>query len=348
MRERLDTLLTEMLDGNVSRFVWLRQFEVGNNSAGTSRRLDRLEFLQALDMSSEILAGVPPHRVTHLRRQGERYFADGLRDITSDRRLAILTVCVVEWKAAIADAVIETHDRIVGKTWRDAKRLCDARIADARSSLQETLRSFKGLGAALLEAKGHGVSLDTATEAACGWVHLERMVATAAELTDTMAADVLTHVVHGYHRFRRYAPRMLRALDIHAAADDMVLDLYSRLPAVRITDLLQEVDNDVGFTEAFTHLRTGVPCKDRVGLLNVLLAEGLNLGLSKMAEATSSHDYFQLSRFSRWHIESDAIYRALAMVIAAQSELPMAANWGSGITASSDGQFFSAARQGEA
>lgn len=140
--------------------------------------------------------------------------------------------------------------------------------------------------------------------------------------------------------------RLTRA--VPDAAEDMVLDLYSRLPAVRITDLLQKVDYDVGFTEAFTHLRTGVPCKDRVGLLNVLLAEGLNLGLSKMAEATSSHDYFQLSRLSRWHIESDAINRALAMVIAAQSELPMAANWGSGITASSDGQFFSAARQGEA
>ena len=80
------------------------------------------------------------------------------------------------------------------------------------------MRFFKGLGAALLEAKGDGGSLDAATEAACGWVHLERMVATAAELTDTMAADALAHVVHGYYRFRRYARRMLRALDIHAAA----------------------------------------------------------------------------------------------------------------------------------
>jgi len=131
-------------------------------------------------------------------------------------------------------------------------------------------------------------------------------------------------------------------------ADAMVLDLYGRLPAVRITDLLQEVDDDIGFTEAFTHLRTGVPCKDRIGLLNVLLAEGLNLGLSKMAEATSSYDYFQLSRLSRWHIESDAINRALTIVIAAQSELPMTRHWGSGVTASSDRQFFSAARQGEA
>jgi len=112
-------------------------------------------------------------------------------------------------------------------------------------------------------------------------------------------------------------------------ADAMVLDLYGRLPAVRI-------------------MRTGVPCKDRIGLLNVLLAEGLNLGLSKMAEATSSYDYFQLSRLSRWHIESDAINRALTIVIAAQSELPMTRHWGSGVTASSDRQFFSAARQGEA
>ena len=131
-------------------------------------------------------------------------------------------------------------------------------------------------------------------------------------------------------------------------ADELVLDLYYRLPAIRITDLLQEVDNDTGFTDAFTHLRTGSPCQDRIGLLNVLLAEGLNLGLSKMAEATSSHDYFQLSRISRWHIESDAINRALAIVISAQSGLPMAAYWGGGITASSDSQFFPAARQGEA
>ena len=75
---------------------------------------------------------------------------------------------------------------------------------------------------------------------------------------------------------------------VPAEADALILDLYSRLPDVRVTDLLQEVDGDIGFTEAFAHLRTGVPCKDRIGLLNVLLAEGLNLGLSKMADATNT------------------------------------------------------------
>lgn len=432
MKDQLDALLAENVDGRISRFIWLRQFENGKNSADINRLLDRLEFLQGIDLPIDVLDDTPPHRVTRLRRQGERYFTDGLQDISSARRLAILATCVVEWRTFVADAVVETHDRIVGKTWRDAKKLCDTQINNAKASLQDTLRSFKNLGAALLEAKGDDAPLDPAVATTCGWNNLESLVATATQLGDTMSAEPLAHVVQGYHRFRRYAPRMLRALNIKAAsvseplmaaaniiiensdvaekpltflrrnskwlrylkaqeadshrlwevavmshlrdafrsgdiwlthsrrygdlkqalvpieavkatprltvpfdpeewlnerkarmadglkrlaiavkvgaipggsiengilkidrlaavvpaeADELVLDLYRRLPDVRITDMLLEVEKVTGFTDAFTHLRTGAPCKDKIGLLNVLLAEGLNLGLSKMAEA---------------------------------------------------------------
>lgn len=495
IKTRLDDMLAEEVEGRVSRFVWLRQFEVGNNSADINRLLDRLEFLQGLHLSPELLEDVPPHRITRLRRQGERYFTDGLRDISSNRRLAIIAVCVVEWAAAIADAIVESHDRVVGKTWRDAKKLCDTQFADSKTALKTTLRGFSNLGSALLGAKEDDAPLEGAILAVDGWDALEQLVATATHLTDRMSAEPLAHVAQGFHRFRRYAPRMLSALEIKAApiaqplleaaqivrtgksyssrptaflrrnskwyrhlqsqktdphrlwevavlfhmrdafrsgdiwlphsrryadlkqalvplaavqntprlsipfephewlddrkarlhdglerlahaarngtipggsiengtlkldrltadvpaeADQLVLDLYRRIPEVRITDLLLDVDKATGFTDAFTHLRTGVPCKDKIGLLNVLLAEGLNLGLSKMAEASNTHEYFQLSRISRWHIESDAINRALAMVIEAQSALPMSQFWGAGVTASSDGQFFPATRQGEA
>lgn len=107
---------------------------------------------------------------------------------------------------------------------------------------------------------------------------------------------------------------------VPAEADELVLELYRRMPDVRITDIMLEVDAATGFTDAFTHLRTGSPCKDRIGLLNVLLAEGINLGLSKMAEASNTQDYFQLSRLSRWHVESVAITRALATVIEGQEQ----------------------------
>lgn len=494
-RERLDGLLTELLDANVSRFIWLRQFEVGNNSAAANRLLDRLECLRGLNLNPQALAGIPPHRVARLRRQGERYFTDGLRDISSDRRWAILAVCAVEWEAAIADTVVETHDRIVGKTWREAKHLHDERIAGSKAAVTDTLRAFTALGASLLEARNDGVPLEMAVAKSAEWGRLEQLVATGAQLSKTLAGDPLAHVGQGYHRFRRYAPRMLRCLKLKAAsvaqpliaaakaigqmqaspsvtdsflrpnskwhrhlraqdqgdnrlrevavlfhlrdafrsgdvwldhsrrygdlkqvlvpmataqanarltvpldpqlwltdrkarladglkrlaraardgtiprgsiedgtlridrltanvpdsAEELILDLYRRMPPIRITDILLEVDAALGLTEAFTHLRTGVPCGDQIGLLNVLLAEGLNLGLRKMAEATNTHDYWQLSRLARWHVESEAMDQALAIVVAAQAKLPMSRFWGRGTTASSDGQFFPSARQGEA
>ncbi|HIB5507498.1 TPA: Tn3 family transposase, partial [Klebsiella pneumoniae] len=47
----------------------------------------------------------------------------------------------------------------------------------------------------------------------------------------TMADDPLNHVLDGYHRFRRYAPRMLRLLDLRAAP--VALPLLEAVTALR-------------------------------------------------------------------------------------------------------------------
>ena len=72
LRRGLENLLRETVDANVTRFVWLRQFEPGTNFADANRLLDRLEYLQRLDFSEGLFHDVPAHRITRLRRQGER------------------------------------------------------------------------------------------------------------------------------------------------------------------------------------------------------------------------------------------------------------------------------------
>jgi hypothetical protein len=206
-----------MVDDRLTRFVWLRQFEPGNNSAKANRLLDRLEFLQGIDLRNGLLDDVPAHRITRLRRQGERYFADGLRELPDSRRLAILAVCITEWQAMLADTVVETHDRIVGKTYRTAQRLCETRIADEKTAVRQTLRSFAEIGGALIVAQDDGTVLDDVIAERAGWDGFRELVAMASKLTDTMADDPLNHVAEGHNRFRRYAPRMLRLLDIQAA-----------------------------------------------------------------------------------------------------------------------------------
>lgn len=156
---------------------------------------------------------IPLHKIKRLRRHGERYFADALRDLSDDRRYAIMSVCALEWQAAISDALVETHDRIVGRTWREAKRLADARIDDAQASIRDTLLSFKDMGTSLLAAHGDNQPLEPVIQ----WPELESLVAVAGKLTSTMAADPIAHVTGGWGRFRRYVPRMLRVLQIEAA-----------------------------------------------------------------------------------------------------------------------------------
>ena len=492
LRRDLEHLLEETVDAGVTRFVWLRQFEPGSNSADANRLLDRLEHLRRLAVPEGLFGDIPPHRITRLRRQGERYFADGLRELPDNRRLAILAVCAVEWELFLVDAVVETHDRLVGRTYREAARACEAQLGDETAAVREALRAFADLGTALIGARDTGEALDTVIADGPGWEGLGDLVTKAAALASTAVSDPLNHVLGGYSRFRRYTPRMLRTLDIEASpaaeplleavgvlrsngtarptgflrpnsrwsrllrtqpdhrlwetavlfhlrdafrggdvwlarsrrygdirkallaapavddadrslpvpasphdwlaerrfaldeglrrlaaaaragattgesiedsvlrvertetavpdgAADLVADLYRRLPEARITDILLEVDDATRFTEAFTHLRTGEPCRDRIGLLNVLLAEGINLGLRKMAEATTTHGFWELMRIARWHVEGDAFDRALAVVVEAQAALPMAAFWGTGRTASSDGQFFPAGGRGEA
>ena len=110
MRAKLDAMLSEIVEGGISRFIWLRQFEVGKNSADMNRVLDRLEFLQELGLTPAVLKDVLPHRVSRLRRQGERYFTHDLRDVSDDRWLAILAACAVEWQRSTLSGMTSPCD----------------------------------------------------------------------------------------------------------------------------------------------------------------------------------------------------------------------------------------------
>ncbi len=488
----LQTLLNETeMNGRITRFVWLRQCEPGSNSSAANRLLDRLEIIRSINISTSIIAGLPGHRIAELKRQGERYYADDIRKQPKDRHFAILAVCIIEWEAMLVDAIIETHDRIVGKTYKSAEKISNLQIQSEQEAIGSTLKSFSKIGKHLILANENNERLDDVITDSIGWEHFAGLVDLAARLTQTVSADPLDYITTGHARFRRYTPRFLDLMKINgksvvkplllaidqlkclnevdnrnSAADlsihfarpkwrkllkksktvdrklwetaimfaikdafrsgdlwinkslryadistlllpqtevakcgklavpldpntwlsakentlNAALDNISRLakagllpngaikngkihikklekaipdgvpeiklklsklmPSIRITEILLQVDAEIGFTDAFTNLRTGVPCKDKVGLMNVLLADGINLGLKKMATASNTNTFWELLRIARWHIQDSAFKQALAILVDAQSKLPMAQVWGKGLTSSSDAQFF--------
>ena len=120
-----------------------------------------------------------------------------------------------------------------------------------------------------------------------------------------------------------------------------------RLPSIKITELLLEVDQWTGFTRHFTHLKTGDVTGDKTLLLTAILADAINLGLTKMASSCPGTTYARLSWLQAWHIRDETYSPALAELVNAQIGQPFAAHWGDGSTSSSDGQRFKAGGKAE-
>ena len=131
------------------------------------------------------------------------------------------------------------------------------------------------------------------------------------------------------------------------AAQALIDQTSQLLPRIKITELLMDVDDWTGFTRHFTHLKTVPQAKDRTLLLSAILADAINLGLTKMAESCPGTTYAKLSWLQAWHIRDETYSAALAELVNAQFNHAFAAHWGDGTTSSSDGQRFRAGGRGE-
>ena len=126
------------------------------------------------------------------------------------------------------------------------------------------------------------------------------------------------------------------------AAQKIIVAAAASLPHIKITDLLLEVDRWTHFSKHFTHLKSGDLAKDKLLLLTTILADGINLGLTKMAESCPGTTYAKLSWLTAWHIRDETYSAALAQLVNTQTQHPFSAQWGDGTTSSSDGQRFRA------
>lgn len=123
-------------------------------------------------------------------------------------------------------------------------------------------------------------------------------------------------------------------------ARNFIQKVYAMLPKTKVTALLQEVDEWISFSDSFTHLKTRNIAENKQLLLSVILADAINLGLSKMAEATPDTTYSKLASIQGWHIRQETYKDAQAQLTNAIHEQPITKYWGDGSSSSSDGQRF--------
>jgi TnpA family transposase len=113
------------------------------------------------------------------------------------------------------------------------------------------------------------------------------------------------------------------------------------LPHARLADVFIEVDDWVGLRQHFTHLNERKPAAQRdarvdTALFAALLAHGLNLPLTTMAEATEI-PYHELTHVSDWYLREETIRHAIVALVDYHHSLSLSAAFGPGTMAMSDG-----------
>lgn len=105
-------------------------------------------------------------------------------------------------------------------------------------------------------------------------------------------------------------------------AQELIKQTSRLLPRLKMTELLLEVDSWTGFSHHFKHLKSGAATEDQHLLLTTILADAINLGLSKMAESCPGVTYAKLTWLQAWHIRDETYSAGLAELINAQLRPP--------------------------
>lgn len=102
-----------------------------------------------------------------------------------------------------------------------------------------------------------------------------------------------------------------------------------------------EVDHWTGFSRCFEHAGGYAACHPELPaqLYAAVLAQGCNLGLTRMAHITDL-DYQRLAWTTQWYLRDATLKAAVTGLVNDQGRQPLSASWGGGTFSSSDGHRF--------
>jgi TnpA family transposase len=227
----LDALLAPK-NATMSVLAWSRQPPAAPGHRALARIVEQLNSLRAVGLDPACAEAVHPERLRKLAREGGRFSAQHLRALSPLRRRATLVATVLDTITRLTDDGVGLFDRAVGRMFRRAEAREEQAVLRHARAVNDKVRLFAKLGAALIEANRDGTDLGAAVAGSIGWRRLETSVADAARLARPDKTDLAALAIRAWPVLHRLGPVFLGAFRLRAVS--------AAAPTLRAVELLRD------------------------------------------------------------------------------------------------------------
>lgn len=363
-RTWLDASL-EMREGSpYSLLSWLRMPPGAPTARAVLLHIERLEAIRALNLSPEAGRELHQNRLLQLAREAGQTAAYQLKEYEPARRYGTLVALMIETGATLTDEILNLHDRLMGGFVTKSRNKYERAFAEQGKAINDKVRLYARVGAALVEAREQGRDPFAAIEAVVPWASFSASVKEAAELARDEDFSALSLIDEHYPQLRRYGPKLLDTFEFRAAP--VARSLLAAIEMLRRIhrEGLRKVPTDAPIAfirQGWKEHVLGADGIDRRFYEICVMAELKNALRSGDISVVGSRQFRDFEDYlmprtefdrrlaeSTLHVRDETYSRALAELVNYQHRLPFAAHWGEGKTSSSDGQRFRAGGRGEA
>src|SRR5271170_3850772 len=217
-RTKLDRLLGQREGSPYSTLAWLRMPPGAPTSRAVLGHIERLNAIRDLALPLDASQELHQNRLLQLAREAGQTAVYQLKEYEQARRHGTLVALMIETTATLTDEIIDLNDRLIGSFFTKSKNKYERAFAEQGKSINEKVRLYAKVGAALVSAREQGRDPYVAIEAIVSWDAFSRSVAEAEQLARDEDFDPLSLVTEHYPQLRRFAPVLLETLEFRPKA----------------------------------------------------------------------------------------------------------------------------------
>jgi hypothetical protein len=211
---RLDKLFTLREGSSSSIFAWLIESPGKPTPPQILKHLERLKYLDELDLPKDIEKCIHQNRLRKMAREGRQMTAQHLHNFEKRRRYATLVAICVEIRSSIIDECIDLQERHLRKLQRKAKLKHAEHFLNTGKSMSDVVRDFSKVMQSILKAKQEETDIRVAIENVTTWEALTSNIETAERLCKPKNFNPIAYIDSSYASVRSYSPEFLEALNL--------------------------------------------------------------------------------------------------------------------------------------